>query len=116
MSKTTYFNGLAAEDIAERHYTDQGYRLLEKRWRTKAGEIDLIVRAEDVVVFVEVKARKTHDAAAHAITPTQWARIMASAELFMSEHGFPPTTDLRFDAALIDRSGVCQIIENAPVM
>lgn len=116
MSRTTYLNGLAAEDIAERLYVEKGYTLLEKRWRGKAGEVDLILSGPDLVVFVEVKARISHEAAAHAITPRQWSRIMASAELYMSEKELPPTTDLRFDAALIDRAGVCQILENAPIM
>lgn len=115
MSRTTYFNGLAAEDIAERFYTEQGFETLEKRWRSDAGEIDLIVNKPDLLVFVEVKARKTHSDAAHTISAKQWGRIMTSAEIFVSERGFPPMTDLRFDAALIDRSGVCEIIENAPV-
>ncbi len=115
MSKTTYLNGLAAEDIAERYYMEKGYELVEKRWRSQAGEIDLIVRSDDVLIFVEVKARKTHADAAHAISEKQWMRIMGSAELFVSERGLPPLIDLRFDAALIDQSGVCEIIENAPV-
>ena len=116
MSQMTYLNGLAAEEIAERYYIARGYSLVKKRWRSKAGEIDLIVEKEGLIVFVEVKARKTHEAAAHAITPTQWARIMTSAEIFVSEEGYPPSTDLRFDAALIDRSGMCEIIENAPIL
>ena len=116
MSKATYLNGLAAEDIAERWYLAQGYALAQKRWRSKAGEIDLILQKPDLFVFVEVKARKTHADAAHAISAKQWQRIMASAELFVSQQGLPPSTDLRFDAALIDRAGVCEIIENAPVL
>lgn len=115
MSGSTYLGGLAAEDIAERYYTERGCTVLAKRWRSEAGEIDLILQNSETLIFVEVKARRTRDAAAHAISAGQWARIMASAELFVSAKGLPPSTDLRFDAALIDRSGVCEIIENAPI-
>ena len=115
MTRTTYFNGLAAEEIAQRFYLEQSFEVLETRWRSEAGEIDLIVQKDRLLVFVEVKARKTHDTAAASISQKQWLRIMASAELFVSEKGFPPLTDLRFDAALIDQTGVCKIIENAPV-
>lgn len=115
MSRTTYFNGLAAEEIAERVYRDLGFEVLEKRWRSEAGEVDLIVQKDALLVFIEVKARRSHETAAASISQKQWLRIMASAELFVSRNGFPPLTDLRFDAALIDQTGVCKIIENAPV-
>lgn len=113
MSRTTYFNGLAAEDIAERTYIENGCTTLAKRWRSAAGEIDLIMRAPDTVIFVEVKARRTTSDAAYAISARQWQRIMTSAEIFMSDRGLAHGTDLRFDAALIDRHGTCEIIENA---
>lgn len=113
MSRATYFNGMAAEDIAERQYHAMGFETLEKRWRSEAGEIDLIMRSPQTVVFVEVKARRTTADAAYAISMKQWQRIMASAEIFAAQKGFAHSTDLRFDAALIDRQGVCEIVENA---
>ena len=115
MSRTTYFNGLAAEEIAERQYLEAGGKTLARRYRSEAGEIDLIIELPDTLVFVEVKARKTLAGAAESISSKQWQRIMASAEIFVSEQAFPLTTDLRFDAALIDRTGNCEIVENAPV-
>ena len=58
--KWTYETGLLGEEIAaqwlEQHY---GMRLLESRYKTKAGEIDLIMLDRDTVVFVEVKTRMT---------------------------------------------------------
>lgn len=113
MSKTNYLNGLAAEDIAERIYSERGHQTLAKRYRSDAGEIDLITRTATQIVFTEVKARKTHDQAAYAISPNQWARIMQSAEIYVATHHLIGI-DLRFDAALIDRNGLCEIIENAP--
>ena len=58
--KHTYETGLLGEDIAaewlEQHY---GMKLLESRYKTKAGEIDLIMLDRNTVVFVEVKTRMT---------------------------------------------------------
>lgn len=114
MSKRNYLNGISAEEIAERLYLEKGYHLMAKRWRSPAGEIDLIFQAGDLIVFTEVKARRTHEAAVRSISHHQWARIAQSAEIFVSELGRAVETDLRFDAALVDRSGECVLIENAP--
>ena len=108
-----YYNGLAAEDVAARWYTERGAECVAKRWRAQTGEVDLIVRQAGVLVFVEVKARKTIDAAAYSISPRQWARITATAEMFLAENNLSLDTDLRFDAALLDRHGKIEVIENA---
>ena len=108
-----YLNGLAAEDAAERWYLERGATPVAKRMRNDGGEIDLIVAEGDVLVFVEVKIRKSIDAAAHAISPRQWARITTAAEVFLAETERSLDTDLRFDAALLDRHGHIEIIENA---
>ena len=52
---TAYQNGLAAEDIAVRLYEAQQGRVLERRWKRRSGEIDLIVSIGGRIVFVEVK-------------------------------------------------------------
>ncbi len=108
-----YYGGLAAEDAAERWYVEQGATPVAKRWRSEAGEIDLIMREGETLVFVEVKIRKTIDAAAHAISARQWQRITASAEAYLAETQLSLNTDLRFDAALLDRHGHIEIIKNA---
>lgn len=104
--------GLAAEEIAERHYLARGAAVLARRWRSAAGEIDLVIEEAGVVVFVEVKARETHSAAAQSISPRQWRRVAASAEVFMSEAG-RAGGEMRIDAALVDASGALEVIENA---
>ena len=108
-----YLNGLAAEDAAERWYTDRGAEPVAKRWRSAAGEVDLILRDKGVLVFVEVKIRKSVDAAAYAISARQWTRITAAAEAYLAENTLSMDTDLRFDAALLDRHGNIEVIENA---
>ena len=113
MSKR-FFGGLAAEDIAARHYEAAGASVLAKRWKCPEGEVDLVVQAE-ALVFVEVKLRRDHASAAHAISQKQWQRVAAAAQAYMSAEGFGPETDIRFDAALVDGAGRLEIIENAAI-
>ena len=51
--------GKKGESLAVRHLERLGYRIIEQNYRTKLGEIDIIARDNDTIVFVEVKSRKT---------------------------------------------------------
>ncbi|MEM8569531.1 MAG: YraN family protein [Pseudomonadota bacterium] len=110
----SYHTGLAAEDIALRSYLSEGATLLAQRWRCPEGEIDLIVRlrGESEIVFVEVKARRTRDAAAAAPQPAQWHRIGQAAMRFLGERGLDHLP-CRFDLVVVDRMGRANRIENA---
>jgi len=110
--RAAYQNGLAAEEIAAGLYRREGGRVLAERWRCPEGEIDLIVELTGVVVFVEVKARRTRDAAAGAVSPAQWRRLGAAAERWLAEEatGVP---DCRFDVVLVDGAGATERVENA---
>ena len=50
--------GAKGERVAERYLISRGYEILERQWRIRQGEIDLIVRKDDEIVFVEVKTRR----------------------------------------------------------
>lgn len=113
---TAYHNGLAAEDIAERLYEAKGGKVLERRWKTKAGEIDLIVALLGQIIFVEVKARKTQDAAAMSLSQTQITRMFNTAQLYLAESGAGLNADTRFDMVLVDRQGNAKVLENALAM
>lgn len=108
--RTAYFNGLAAEEIAAALYLAEGASLLERRWKCAHGEIDLILELGGVLVFVEVKARASRDAAARAISSRQWARLGAAAECYLAERA---VCDCRFDVVLVDGEGRAERIENA---
>ncbi len=110
---STYHNGLAAEEIAAKLYTDRGGQICAQRWRKRGGEIDLIVEQDGLLIFVEVKARKTLDKAAHALLPAQQKRIMQTAELYLAETGRPLNTNMRFDLVSVDQFGAYHILENA---
>ena len=118
MTKTTtdklsYHSGQAAELQVARHYERDGWRVLEHRFKSAAGEIDLVLRRQDTVLFVEVKRARTHDIAASRISLQQIARINLSAEIFVSEHLSGQNFEMRLDAALVDQKGEIQIIPNA---
>lgn len=101
----------------------RGLTVLERRYRSPHGEIDLIASAPGLLVFIEVKARRSADEAAHAITPRQWARLEAGALDYLGVYHTrtnpsddrPSTTgpDLRFDVVLVGRDGLARWIENA---
>ena len=111
--RVAYLSGLAAEDSVEREYLARGYRCVAKRWSGKGGEIDLVFRLSRQLVFVEVKAGRSHDAAMARITHRQAARIAQSAEAFLGTQAAGSVTDMRIDVALVDRTGRVSILENA---
>lgn len=80
----------------------KGYRVLGRRVRTPAGEIDLVVRKRAVVAFVEVKARRTRARAAEAILPAQRRRIVRAAAYYVAANPGLASLTQRFDAILVE--------------
>jgi putative endonuclease len=107
-----YLTGAAAEEAALRGYVDDGAELLASRWRCPEGEIDLILRLDETIVFVEVKARRARDDAAAALLPAQLRRIAAAAEHYLALSG-ASDRPCRLDVVLVDGAGRCERIENA---
>lgn len=108
--RTADLGGRAAEEIAERLYRDLGGQVLARRWRSRAGEIDLVVELGSVTVFVEVKARRALATAAEALRPAQIVRLAAAAELWLAAR---PADACRFDVVVVDGTGRAERIENA---
>jgi putative endonuclease len=96
-----FHTGLSAESRAAAWLIAKGFRILARRWRSPAGEIDIIARRRHLLIFVEVKARDTLDHAAESVTPQQRQRIAAAAEIWLSQHDVSAITDIRLDAMLI---------------
>ncbi|WP_170546333.1 YraN family protein [Ruegeria arenilitoris] len=112
-SSVSYNAGQAAEQQVASEYERRGFSIAHHRWRGAGGEIDLIARNADGVVFVEVKKSTSLEAAAARISRRQMDRICASAAQFLETQPGGQLTNVRFDAALVDASGAVQIIENA---
>ena len=75
----------------------KGYRLVARRFKTKAGEIDLIARKGDLVIMVEVKARPTVQAAVDAVSHSAKRRINNAADLWHSQQTDAAQLSIRFD-------------------
>lgn len=98
--------GRFGEDLAARHLTDSGLRLVERNWRCADGELDIVARDGDVLAFVEVKTRSTlaFGDPVEAVTPAKAARIHRLAMRWLDEHrGQPRWTAIRFDVVAVVR-------------
>lgn len=100
------------ERRAARTYEDAGYRVVARNWRCPDGELDLVLRGPDVLVFAEVKTRSSDafGAPAEAVTPAKQARIHRLARRFCAETG-QRATRLRFDVVSVLR-GQVEIIDD----
>lgn len=107
MHKTNYIIGIESEHKASSFLENKGYVLIKSRYKTKYGEIDLLMRDnEQVLIFVEVKARKNIYDAHFAISKRQQERIYNAAQIIMQEMEFPSNTECRFDAILISNEQI----------
>ena len=109
----SYHAGLSAEDRISTDYERRGFPVGWRRWRGAQGEIDLIARDGNGLVFIEVKQSKSFDQAVQRVSPRQMQRIYATAEEFLGQTPRGALTDVRFDVALVNASGEVKIIENA---
>lgn len=108
----SYHAGVAAEASVERAYRARGYAVDARRWRSAAGEIDLIARSQAGTVFIEVKKARDFSAAAERLRPTQFRRIAQAAELWLGERCGSTDSEARIDVALVNDAGELSIIEN----
>lgn len=111
--KAAFHLGVSAESRAALLLAAKGYRTLAKRWKTPVGEIDLVMRRGTLIIFVEVKARGSLDAAAESVLPRQRKRIIAAAEAWLAAHPEHAGYDMRFDAVLVAPSRLPQHIISA---
>jgi putative endonuclease len=93
--------GLSAESRAAAFLIAKGYRIVARRWRSPLGEVDIVARRRDVLVFVEVKARGRLDDAAESVTVRQQRRIVGAAEAWLAAHPDDGLCNIRFDAVLV---------------
>ncbi|HEY0282391.1 MAG TPA: YraN family protein [Rhizomicrobium sp.] len=92
--------GRHGETLAALLLRCKGYRILGRRVRTRAGEIDLVAKSPSgIVCFVEVKARPQDGLAAEAVAPRQRARIARAAELYLA--GRQAAKGVRFDVVTV---------------
>ena len=99
--RKAYRRGHRAELLAALYLLGKGYRILARRFKTPVGEVDLVARRGDLIVFVEVKARRTHQAALDSIGRTAQRRIEAAADWWLSQRPDAGRLSWRFDVITI---------------
>jgi putative endonuclease len=100
--RTRSEQGKWAEDHACRALSRRGYAILERRYRTRYGEIDIIARDRHVLVFVEVKSRRTSTcgSAAAGVTASKQRRLLHLAAAYLQRQG-QTNTACRFDVVTV---------------
>lgn len=97
-------NGFAGELRAKAYLTQQGLTFIDKNYRCKWGEIDLIFKDPEQLVFVEVKSRESssHGQASEYYTRNKQQKLTRAIMTFLTENGFnPETTHFRIDVIAI---------------
>jgi putative endonuclease len=94
--------GRAGEDLAAAWYVGQGYDIVARNWRNRRGEIDLVCARRDLIVFCEVKSRRTdrHGAPPEAVTRRKQLRLRRLAADYLVGHA-NGRRQVRFDVAAI---------------
>lgn len=111
--QAAYHKGRQAEEQAASILARRGYRILSRRYRSPAGEIDLIASKGRHLAFVEVKARRNLYDAAWSITLRQQRRIADAAGYWLQNFPEYQDRDMSFDAVLIASSKAAEYIPDA---
>jgi putative endonuclease len=105
--------GLSAESRAALLLVAKAYRIVARRWKTPFGEIDIVARRRRTLVFVEVKARASVDAAMEAVTERTKRRIIGAAELWLAHNPGDVNAEIRFDVIVVAPGKMPRHIANA---
>ncbi|PBC85331.1 putative endonuclease [Streptomyces sp. KS_16] len=105
--------GRYGEDLAARRLVEAGMRILDRNWRCRDGEIDIVAADGDALVVCEVKTRRAgwYEHPMAAVRPEKTARLRLLAERWLERHGGPPPGGVRIDVI-----GVLLPARGAPVV
>jgi putative endonuclease len=95
---TTSDLGAHGERVAAAYLTDAGLRLLDRNWRCREGELDIVAREGHALVFCEVKTRRAvgYGHPVEAVTPAKQRRLRLLAQRWLAAHD-EHAPELRFD-------------------
>lgn len=105
--------GLVAETTACLWLMAKGYRIRARRFKTHAGEIDIVASRGRLLAFIEVKARPDFDKAMESLSPRQQQRLIRAAALYVATNPKEASYDLRFDMVLIAPRRLPRHVPNA---
>lgn len=119
MSDSRQQLGRWGEQLAAQHLEQQGYKILERNWRCRRGELDLVAKAGEILVFVEVKTRRGRDYGLpeEALTYHKRQKLLQLGQFYLLEHDLDEV-EWRVDlvAVELDQKGQlirCDHIPNA---
>lgn len=95
--------GTRGEDTATQYMEGMGYAILARNFRTRFGEIDIVARDGETIVFVEVKRRETgdHGGAVEFVNPAKMRKVVSAARLFAAKNRLSDHL-IRFDVIAIE--------------
>ena len=101
------------ENLAAAYLDKFGCRVVAKNFRCRRGEIDLIVRENNAIAFVEVKYRSNENfgSALSMVTPAKQRKLIYAAQIFLQQNSKLSSLDARFDVIGITPSGVGNELE-----
>ena len=105
--------GAQAEAVAAQYLQQRGLKLVDSNYRSRFGEIDLILREGETIVFAEVRqrSRSSFGGAAASIDARKQERLILTAQLYLAS--LPRIPPCRFDAVLLDGAGGIEWLKNA---
>ncbi|MBI5631209.1 MAG: YraN family protein [Elusimicrobia bacterium] len=103
--------GAEAEAAAARYLTGLGYEILDRNFRGRFGEIDIIAQDGEAIVFVEVRARSDcrFGAPEETVGPAKRRKIIKTALLYLQSRGIADDTLARFDVIAIESGRINHI-------
>ncbi|MBK3332817.1 YraN family protein [Persephonella atlantica] len=106
----SFQTGKQAEEMAAKFLENNGYNVIERNFRTRFGEIDIVATEEDTLVFVEVRFRRSKDFGLpeETINSRKIQKIVNTAYRYISMKN-PHFSDIRFDVIAVDTEGVRHI-------
>jgi putative endonuclease len=111
--QAAYAQGIAAEDAACAALVADGWTILARRLRTKAGEVDAVAEKRGILSIIEVKSRPTLAEAAIALTERQQSRLLGACEIILGEHPDWGANGVRFDILVVNPAGLVRRIADA---
>ncbi len=99
----TIRTGAAGEKIARDYLRAKGYSIVASNWSTTFGELDIVAKRDDLLVFVEVKTRRgaSTESALEAVTPAKHERLLKAAYQYLHEHDIDADSQWRMDVIAV---------------
>lgn len=105
--------GWISENLAALYLMSKGFRILALRYRTKLGEIDIIARKRDLLIFCEVKARHSTEEAIFAVNASAQKRIRDASDIWLSKQENAHLYSQRYDIIAINPWSLPKHFEDA---